>query len=70
VRGYPSAVAVVTAATLTCPSCGFAEEMAMPRNACVVIHRCRGCDATLLPRPGDCCVYCSYSDEVCPPKQG
>lgn len=60
---------MVTLATLTCPRCGHAEELTMPINACVVIHRCRGCEATLLPLAGDCCVFCSYADQPCPPKQ-
>lgn len=21
-----------------------------------------------MPKPGDCCVFCSYGDEVCPPR--
>jgi hypothetical protein len=23
----------------------------------------------LRPRQSDCCVFCSYSDQLCPPKQ-
>nr|WP_281243396.1 GDCCVxC domain-containing (seleno)protein [Roseovarius lutimaris] len=25
--------------------------------------------AVLRPKPGDCCVYCSYADVACPPVQ-
>ena len=28
-----------------------------------------GCGAVLKPKPGDCCVYCSYGDIPCPPIQ-
>jgi hypothetical protein len=23
----------------------------------------------LRPRQGDCCVFCSYSDAICPPRR-
>jgi len=23
----------------------------------------------LKPKPGDCCVFCSYSDTICPSKR-
>jgi hypothetical protein len=59
----------ITEATLTCPRCGFAEKMAMPTDACLFFHACRGCGAVLKPNPGDCCVFCSFGDVVCPPKQ-
>ena len=40
----------------------------MPENACVHFFRCPVCEARLTPKPGDCCVFCSYGDEVCPPR--
>nr|CCA81611.1 conserved hypothetical protein [blood disease bacterium R229] len=30
---------------------------------------CPGCHALLRPRPGDCCVFCSYGSVPCPPVQ-
>ncbi len=24
---------------------------------------------TLVPKKGDCCVFCSYADTKCPPRQ-
>jgi len=60
---------IVTEATLTCPQCGHAAAEAMPTNACQFFFTCPSCDARLRPLPGDCCVFCSYSDQVCPPKQ-
>lgn len=55
--------------TLTCPHCGFAERLAMPTDACRFFHPCGKCKELLRPRPGDCCVFCSYGDVPCPPKQ-
>jgi len=60
---------VLTEATITCPKCGFAKIETMPSDACQYFYRCKGCEETLKPLPGDCCVFCSYSDQVCPPKQ-
>jgi len=62
-------VSVITTATLTCPACGHAAVEAMPADACVVRYTCRGCGVVLRPRPGDCCVFCSYADHRCPPMQ-
>lgn len=41
----------------------------MPENACQRFYLCTGCGETLKPKPGDCCVFCSYADTPCPPKQ-
>jgi len=60
---------LVTEATLMCPECGFAKVETMPTAACQYFYRCEACATTLKPLPGDCCVFCSYSDQVCPPKQ-
>jgi hypothetical protein len=35
----------------------------------VHFYRCEGCGTLLKPREGDCCVFCSYADRPCPPKQ-
>jgi len=56
-------------ATLSCPSCGFQEALTMPEDACVIRHACASCKAEMRPKPGDCCVFCSYGDVPCPPKQ-
>jgi hypothetical protein len=55
--------------TLTCPRCGHAEILTMPEDSCVVVHDCAACGARLTPKPGDCCVFCSYGDIPCPPVQ-
>ncbi|HEV8105729.1 MAG TPA: GDCCVxC domain-containing (seleno)protein [Gaiellaceae bacterium] len=61
--------ATVTTAVLTCPECSAQHAEAMPANACLFFYTCPTCQVTLRPLAGDCCVFCSYSDQVCPPKQ-
>lgn len=56
-------------ATITCPACGSASMAAMPTNACQFFYTCPTCSTQLRPKDGDCCVFCSYSDRACPPKQ-
>ncbi|MFT5170326.1 MAG: hypothetical protein ACI9BD_000093 [Candidatus Marinamargulisbacteria bacterium] len=56
-------------ATLTCPECGFSKEEAMPEDACLFFYECTNCNTRLKPLKGDCCVFCSYSEKVCPPKK-
>jgi hypothetical protein len=55
--------------TLTCPHCGHQATETMPTDACQYFYDCQGCGAVLKPKPGDCCVYCSYGDVACPPIQ-
>jgi hypothetical protein len=52
--------------TLTCPACGHASLEIMPTDRCVAFHECGGCHALITPKPGDCCVFCSYADTRCP----
>ncbi len=54
---------------LTCPACGEAREKVMPENACVYFFECPACSVVIRPKPGDCCVFCSYGDTPCPPVQ-
>ncbi|WP_366075807.1 GDCCVxC domain-containing (seleno)protein [Phenylobacterium sp.] len=58
-----------TRSTLTCPHCGHRATETMPSDACQYFYDCRGCGAVLRPKPGDCCVFCSYGDMPCPPTQ-
>lgn len=55
--------------TITCPHCGHQQAEEMPTNACVYFFECPNCHATLRPKPGDCCVFCSYGSVKCPPIQ-
>jgi hypothetical protein len=54
---------------ITCPNCGHSSAEEMPTNACVYFYECPACDVLLRPKTGDCCVYCSYGTEPCPPIQ-
>lgn len=55
--------------TITCPACGYVKTETMPTDACQWFYACEGCHAVLKPKPGDCCVYCSYGTVPCPPIQ-
>ena len=60
---------VQTKAVLTCPKCQGKQKVEMPTNACQHFYKCQSCGETLKPKEGDCCVFCSYADTRCPPKQ-
>lgn len=60
---------LVLESMITCPKCGFDKEEIMPTDACLFFYECTNCRALLRPEPGDCCVFCSYGTEKCPPKQ-
>ncbi|MDH3511699.1 MAG: hypothetical protein OER85_12675 [Gammaproteobacteria bacterium] len=55
--------------TLTCPLCGHLESLRMPEDRCVFFQQCPNCKEMLKPDEGDCCVFCSFGDTCCPPKQ-
>jgi hypothetical protein len=61
--------AVVLESTITCPECGVARSETMPTDACQYFYQCQGCGVLLKPKPGDCCVFCSYGTVPCPPIQ-
>ena len=54
---------------LTCPECGRRQKEAMPSDACQFFYECKGCGKLLRPKPGDCCVFCSYGSVKCPSMQ-
>ena len=56
-------------ATLTCPHCGFSKEETMPTAYSESDYTCTKCRTKLKPKAGDCCVFCSYSNTICPPQQ-
>ncbi len=41
----------------------------MPTDACQWFYECESCKAVLRPKAGDCCVFCSYGTNKCPPIQ-
>jgi hypothetical protein len=55
--------------TLRCPRCQHESEERMPTDACTYFFRCAVCNELLRPKPGDCCVFCSYGSVPCPPVQ-
>lgn len=60
---------ILLQSVLTCPNCGFAARETMPILACLYFYECSCCKALLRPKPGDCCVFCSYGSLKGPPVQ-
>lgn len=54
---------------IKCPICGHSKEENMPTDACQFFYKCENCKNILQPKQGDCCVFCSYGSEKCPPIQ-
>lgn len=61
--------APVWASIITCPNCAHRAKEVMPTNACLFFYDCSACGIRLKPKPGDCCVFCSYGSVPCPPIQ-
>ncbi|MEQ9559799.1 MAG: GDCCVxC domain-containing (seleno)protein, partial [Rhodospirillales bacterium] len=40
-----------------------------PTDQCIYYYECMECGSLLKPEPGDCCVFCSYGSNACPPAQ-
>jgi hypothetical protein len=62
-------VTVIEKSVITCPNCNTAKLETMPTDACQFFYECSGCGTLLRPKPGDCCVFCSYGSVPCPPIQ-
>jgi hypothetical protein len=60
---------LVLESVLTCPQCGHTARETMPTDACQFFYECTACKTVLRPKPGDCCVFCSYGTVKCPPMQ-
>lgn len=60
---------IVLQSSIVCPECGHAKQETMPTDACQWFYECEGCKALLRPMAGDCCVFCSYGSNKCPPIQ-
>ena len=54
---------------VVCPSCGFRKEETMPDGESTYFYTCSHCSKVLKPIFGDCCVFCSYGTNKCPPIQ-
>ncbi|TAM90822.1 MAG: hypothetical protein EPN41_00690 [Candidimonas sp.] len=60
---------IVARSVLTCPNCGYSETRLMPVDSCQFYYECPKCGRTFRPKPGDCCVFCSYGSVPCPSVQ-
>ena len=60
---------IVKRTHLACPNCSFREELEIPADYCLFFHTCANCETRLRSASGDCCVFCSYEDTLCIPKQ-
>jgi hypothetical protein len=60
---------VVLDSVITCPHCSVAKMERMPVDACQIVYACTGCGVILRPRPGACCIFCSYGSIPCPSVQ-
>lgn len=60
---------LILESTITCPACNVAKIETMPTDACQFFYDCSACGTVLKPKPGDCCVFCSYGTVPCPPIQ-
>ncbi|MDQ6788732.1 MAG: hypothetical protein M3033_18165 [Acidobacteriota bacterium] len=54
---------------IKCPECSHQKAEEMPTDACQFFYECENCRALLKPNKGDCCVFCSFGTEKCPPIQ-
>ncbi|WP_300318524.1 GDCCVxC domain-containing (seleno)protein [Accumulibacter sp.] len=57
---------IIPESVLTCPCCGFSQPETMPTDACQFFYECRNGNTLLRPKPGDCCVFCSFGSVKCP----
>ena len=60
---------VILESSITCPQCGHVKDETMPTDSCQWFYECAGCKTVLKPKSGDCCVFCSYGTNKCPPIQ-
>jgi hypothetical protein len=60
---------IVLYSVINCPHCGFSKKEKMPTDSCVFFYECTKCHNIIKPKSGDCCVFCSYGTEKCPPIQ-
>jgi hypothetical protein len=60
---------IILESTLTCPHCSHRKTESMPTDSCQYFYKCESCGRLLKPKPGDCCVFCSYGTMPCPPIQ-
>ncbi|WP_430518012.1 GDCCVxC domain-containing (seleno)protein [Aliivibrio sp.] len=62
-------MSVILESTVTCPACQNTHKERMPEDFCQYFYECSQCGELLKPKPGDCCIFCSFGDVACPPIQ-
>ena len=60
---------MVLRSKVKCPHCGYEKVETMPTDYCQISYRCESCGNLLIPKKGDCCIFCSFGDEKCPSMQ-
>jgi hypothetical protein len=50
---------------ITCPKCNHARVERIPEDSCLYFYECVNCHSIMRPRPGECCVFCSYGTVKC-----
>ena len=55
-------------AKVKCPKCEHKTKIEVPKNACLQVYKCEGCNEFIpVPKNSEnCCVVCEYSDNECP----
>ncbi|WP_394336253.1 GDCCVxC domain-containing (seleno)protein [Arenibacter echinorum] len=55
---------------MSCPICGSKYKEKMPQIGKHINSRCVFCHTLFgIKDTNDCCVYCTYSDKICPKAQ-
>jgi hypothetical protein len=57
---------IETISPITCPHCQHESVATIPTDSCQFFYQCPECKSRLRPKPGDCCVFCSYGSIPCP----
>ena len=60
---------MILTAILKCPACGFTKEETMPARGVESRYQCVQCGVWMETKTGECCVFCSHSNMICPPEQ-
>lgn len=59
-----------TEAIMQCPNCGSKYKQKMPQLAKHINNKCVVCSTFFgIGHTKECCVYCSYSNVICPTAQ-
>ena len=56
-------------ATIACSKCVHSNKETMSDDKFLVFYECKNCGYVITPKENDLCVFCSYSDQLCPVMQ-